>query len=93
MHQAADVILVVTDAEFSLDGYGQPSGCPAVGGESVRHGAFGVHGANGIDLIGCQPARPAGGFALAQTIDAFMNDRAVPAGSGCAAYAIAAGHL
>ena len=93
MHQPTHMILVVANTESSLNGFRQPSGCPAISGESVRHRTFGVHGPDAIDLIGSEPARASGSFPLAQTIYASMNNGAVPAGSGCAANAITAGHL
>jgi hypothetical protein len=93
MHEPAHMILVVANTESSLDGHSQSSGCPAISGESVRHRTFGVHGPDGVDLIGSKPARPSGSFPLAQTVYASMNNGTVPAGSGCAANAIMAGHL
>ena len=54
---------------------------------------LGLPDGNGIDLIGCQAAGPSGCFALTQAVYTSMNNGTVPAGSGCAADAIAASHL
>ena len=93
MHQAADVILIVPDCEFALDGFREPAGGPAIPGKTVGGCTFEIHLAYRVDLIGGQPAGTASGAPFAQTIHAFLHDGSLPARRGCAAHAIAACNL
>ena len=56
MHQPADVVLIVADAELLLDGRWQAPGRPAIVRETVRRRAFEIHLADAIHLVGGETA-------------------------------------
>ena len=93
VHEAAYVVLIVTDAEAAFDGLGEFARGPAIGGEAVGLRALEIHDANNFDLIRGETAGAAGGATFAHTVDTFHHDGSVPAGGSCAAHAKAARYL
>jgi hypothetical protein len=79
VHETADMILVVTDAETFLDGLRETGRGPTIVGETELHGAAGVEAYNfGLLVLG-EPAGATRSPTSTQTFYAFVVQGALPA--------------
>lgn len=93
VHDAADVVRVVTHAKARVDGLGEAHGGPAVGVETGLARTRHVNLGRPVELFLVQPAGAPRGAPLPQCFDAASAQRPAPARGGGAAYAEFAGNL
>lgn len=74
MHQTADVIAVVADAESPVNGVSKLACGPAVARETVCNGTIAIHAANAIDLVCRETAGASGGAAFSKRLNTFLDD-------------------
>src|SRR5262245_14553110 len=86
VHDAADVVWIITNAETGEDCLGKPHGGPAVAIEA-RHARSGTIklGYTG-NLLGVQTAGPTRCAAFTERLHPFSAERTVPAGCRGSAY-------
>ena len=93
MHDAADVVGIVADAEARIDGVGEAHGGPAVGFESGGARTRLVDLGDALQLVRREAAGTARRAAFAQRLHAFPVQRPMPAGSRGAAHPEFPGNL
>src|SRR5579863_6288795 len=88
VHQAPDVVLIVTDSKVLLDRRGEAAGCPAIVQKTMCRRTLEIHLPDSLHLIGCEATGATGRAPSNHSFEAFVNDGSMPAGRRGAADAV-----
>jgi hypothetical protein len=86
------MVLVIMHAELAIDHNCQATRGPASSFHAMSLWPFRENTRKILQLIRCKAARPAGCATFLEGIHSFMEQRMVPTGSRCPAYAVHTGN-